>query len=330
MLKIMEQLINKKFKYTVVGALAAAIVVLFCSLFLLSSCKSDNGTAPNRWPDLPVKSDLYYFSVSNIQRLNLANGTITSIGGEGDKPDQNRAVDVSRDGSEIVFVYYGSSSEGTVREIRILNNGGERIATIPVNGQYNRIKVSPDKSKFACKRMTEDVIDIVERNGNVLGNYSGVNSAAWTPDGKLVLTSGEGEIFVSSADLTSGSVIAKLGSAVLEPDVSPDGQKIAFYRAGNVWAINIDGSALSQLTESSLECFMPCWSKDSKYLAVLWGMSQEQNHLSAPDVYLIPAKEGKIEVSENSSKAVLLYEKFPDSNGSDYVGLGSNSQPMLR
>ncbi|WP_126973943.1 PD40 domain-containing protein [Gynurincola endophyticus] len=304
---------------------------VMATLVLLSCGKSDSSGNKN-WPNLPVKSDLYIYSTGNIQKLNLSNGELHTIGGSEDKPDQSRAVDVSRDGSEIAFIFYDYSLQnGTVREIRIMNNAGERIETIPLTNQYNSIKISPDKSKFVCKRLTENTIVVIQRNGEIIGGFTNVISAAWTPDGRLVFSNERGEIYVSNNDFSSANIIATLGSPVKEVDVSNDGQKIAFYRSGNVWALDIDGNNLQQITNSSLECFMPSWSKDGNHLAVLWGASQEQSHLSFPKVYLVPANKGIIQLSENSTDAIMLYEKWPrNDNDREYTELSSKAQPMLR
>lgn len=307
------------------------LFLLLASISIMSCSKSDEGAAEG-WPNLPVKSDLYIHAAGGIKKVNLSNGKITQIGGSEDRPDQSRAVDVSMDGQEIAFIYYGYSSDnGTVREIRIMNESGQRIESLPLDDSYNLIKISPDKSKFACKKMTENTIAIFKRDGSTLGGYNNVISAAWTPDGRIVLTNLGGEIYVSNADFSSGNVIANLGSPVRDLDVSRDGLKIAFYNSGNVWTIGIDGSNLQQITESSLECFMPSWSRDGKYLSLLWDANQEGNHLSTPNVFFVPADKGIVEVSENSSDAVMLYERWPTHDDDiDYTEMLSRSQPILR
>ncbi|MFD1140257.1 hypothetical protein ACFQ4C_04025 [Larkinella insperata] len=306
--------------------------LFFVFLIGLFACKSDEvGESVPGWPNLPVKNDLYFFRHQNIQKINLGTGVITAIGGSDDKPDQSRSVDVSRDGREIAFnVFdYDSNTGRNVYEIRVMDPSGRRVLAFPTLESYVNVKIAPDKSKFATKKLTDDVMVIYGRNGAVITAMSGVSHYAWTPDGRLVLTNTGGEIALTNKELTGGSTLKKLTGAVREPDVSPDGQKLAFYHAGNVWTMKLDGSDLKQLTRSSLEVFSPCWSPDGKYLSVLQGASQQQNHLGAPNIFLIPsAATAPVEVTDKSQTAIRLYEKWPESGS--YTELNSRSQAMLR
>ncbi|GAB3248724.1 hypothetical protein GCM10027347_05330 [Larkinella harenae] len=298
---------------------------------LLACSDQDRIGKSGGWPNLPVKSDLYFFANQNIQKINLGTGVITNIGGSDDKPDQSRSVDVSRDGQEIAFNYfdYNSSAGRNVYEIRVMDPSGRRVLAFPTPESYVNVKISPDKSKFATKKLTDDVVAIYGRNGAVITAMSGVSHYAWTPDGRLILTNNGGEIALTNKELTSGSTVKKLTGAVREPDVSPDGQKLAFYHAGNVWTMKLDGSELKQVTRSSLEVFSPSWSPDGKHLSVLWGANQQQNHLSTPNIFLIPANAPEpIEVNEKSETAIMLYEKWPQTG--EYTELSSRAQPMLR
>ncbi|PMD94540.1 hypothetical protein BWI97_16360 [Siphonobacter sp. BAB-5405] len=298
---------------------------------LLLACSNDKNETVGNWPNLPVKSNLFYFSSGNIQKANLGTGQISNIGGSGDKPDQSMAVDVSRDGSEIAFIYFGYDSQQgkDIREIRVMDTKGKRLSTIPLPESFNRIKISPDKSKFICQSTTQDISVVFDRQGKMITDMQGARYFAWTPDNRIILTSELGSIFLTDASLTAGSLIKKLSSPVREPDVSPDGQRVAFYNAGNVWSMKLDGSDLKQHTTSSLEVFAPSWSADGKHMSVLWSASQERNHLGSPKVFLIPVQNTPVEVSENSRDAIMLHEKWPD-HPDGYTELSSRSQAMLR
>ena len=51
------------------------------------------------------------------------------------------------------------------------------------------------------------------------------------------------------------------------PAWSPDGRKIAFGRAGEIYVMNADGSGQRNLTRNPARDFAPAWSPDGRKIA---------------------------------------------------------------
>lgn len=112
----------------------------------------------------------------------------------------------------------------------------------------------------------------------------------FSPDGKLVMTSGSGRSLwywkkLALADVRSGSVEhikPPEGSVAFEPAFSPNGKKIAFiaaqemdeitfqssqeewFKSRTLWVSDADGSNAKPIVESKV--YSPQWSKDGNYL----------------------------------------------------------------
>ena len=127
---------------------------------------------------------------------------------------------------------------------------------------------------------------VINRDGTGLRRLT-IDSSAnyqpnWSPDGRrIVFTSdraGHGDLYLMNAD---GSDVARLtrmaSGAYYQSSFSPDGKRIVFQgRPDNgltrdrVFVINVDGTGLQQLTDSSYGAEGPRWLPDGtvKYLRV--------------------------------------------------------------
>ena len=47
--------------------------------------------------------------------------------------------------------------------------------------------------------------------------------------------------------------------ADMDPTYSPDGSKIAFYRGGQIWVMNADGSNARRLSPADQSASVPAW-----------------------------------------------------------------------
>jgi hypothetical protein len=80
-------------------------------------------------------------------------------------------------------------------------------------------------------------------------------------------------IFVSDADGKNERqvTVAPAGAGHGRPDVSPDGQWIAFEQVAeqdvSIFVVNVDGSGLRELTDPALQAYRPRWSPDGKTIA---------------------------------------------------------------
>jgi Tol biopolymer transport system component len=52
-----------------------------------------------------------------------------------------------------------------------------------------------------------------------------------------------------------------------DPAWSPDGERIAFSRDGDIYLMNPDGTSIRQLTRGSARDGAPAWSRDGRWLA---------------------------------------------------------------
>ena len=85
---------------------------------------------------------------------------------------------------------------------------------------------------------------------NRLTRNTGINvSPAWSPDGKHITfvsdRSGTPQIYIMNVKTKSVRRITFQGNDNTEPSWSPDGEWIAFHRAGNLYKIRPDGTALA-------------------------------------------------------------------------------------
>jgi Tol biopolymer transport system component len=90
--------------------------------------------------------------------------------------------------------------------------------------------------------------------------------------GKIVFVGGDAQsgnfqLFIMNPDGTNQVQITNLPANNFDsllPNISPDGQRVAFCFGNNsadLYVINIDGTGLVQLTHDGLSCF-PRWSPD--------------------------------------------------------------------
>ncbi|MFQ5355433.1 MAG: TolB family protein [Mariprofundaceae bacterium] len=92
----------------------------------------------------------------------------------------------------------------------------------------------------------------------------------------------------------------------LNGSISPDGKRIAFAREINgnydLWMQNMDGSNLTQLTNSSYGEFEPAWSPDGKKLA--FASNRDSNgHVLHTSIYIMDISSGRSRRLTNAPKA---------------------------
>jgi hypothetical protein len=68
-----------------------------------------------------------------------------------------------------------------------------------------------------------------------------VASAAWSPDGKSVAYSTNGDLYVIRSDGTGNRKLAAMGGLPVAPSWSPDGSKIRFSRDNRLWEMSPTG-----------------------------------------------------------------------------------------
>lgn len=182
---------------------------------------------------------------------------------------------VSPDGTRVVYSFYRGGDTGELRMVGV--DGGEQ-RVLATCGDFYMISWSPDGSKIGflgCGGYT-----LMNTNGDVLGvlklyapEYP--SEPLWSPDGRLLLYASTTrrkldpydpfrQAVVYVVDVATGEEILTLEEAT-DPAWSPDGSQIVFVSARSgmpqVWAVNLDGSNLRQLTSGDQPARFPFWRR---------------------------------------------------------------------
>ena len=174
-------------------------------------------------------------------------------------------------------------------------------------------------------------IFVMAPDGSRLQNLTNLGAddlaPVWSPDGRRIAFvslrdapggKGPSSVYVMDFDPTTGSSTGNVTRVTREdtnerwPTWSPDGNRIAFHsnRSGvwDIWAVNLDGSGLANLTGSPSGDRYPAWSPDGSKIAFtsdrgdsydVWGInadgSNPVNLTSTPgrDRYAMWSPDGK-------------------------------------
>lgn len=167
--------------------------------------------------------------------------------------------------------------------LRVLPADGGESEVVVAEGIFWSAALSPDGEYVAaeesCDPWTEDwcpeddfwgVLVRARAGGRVVAALQDDTAdPTWTPDGRLVYIGYEpGVFYVASADLESFDRIETGLDDVSEidlPDVSPDGEFVAFCTGEGLYVIGMDGSDLRQLTDAW--CQGAAFSPDGDWIA---------------------------------------------------------------
>ena len=206
--------------------------------------------------------------------------------------DTGEPIDLSPDGNYLLHVAYVYKSWGDEHAIYAKNrqdgknnlvsrNGSSFSGRIPKELEYaSRLyspRWSPDGKWILYARDNELITRPFTKEYYYAGKTFPIVSVSevveycdWAPDGRFVASTRNHEIWI-----TDGSSSQLLGKG-FNPDVSPDGTKIAFLVHGeggekNIWTMNLDGSD-RQLIHSYIQSLSTrgayiAWSPDSSEIA---------------------------------------------------------------
>jgi Tol biopolymer transport system component len=166
----------------------------------------------------------------------------------------------SPDGREIAY-----GSDGGLQAVDVMNGTKRTIAQM----RANVVAWSPDGSKIAFTTNLGQRLWLVGADGSGLRNLffteGSVDAPSWSPDSKEIAFGAGARLSdparVIALDIASGSVVRlttpEFGEGSEVPSWAPDGSRIAYVRertqrsfGGDVWVMNADGSAKTQVTHA--------------------------------------------------------------------------------
>jgi serine/threonine protein kinase len=125
-----------------------------------------------------------------------------------------------------------------------------------------------DRQPRLFRTYSAETRPLMREGSQILGR-----SPSWTPDGRILyvgcLGNDCGILLMGAQGGNPRQVVA--GGAELNPEASPDGQRLAFMssRDGNweVYTADLDGGNLQRLTNHPANDGLPTWSPDGRWLA---------------------------------------------------------------
>ncbi|PYS23686.1 MAG: hypothetical protein DMF72_08465 [Acidobacteria bacterium] len=143
-----------------------------------------------------------------------------------------------------------------------LTSDGSRFVNVVGSGVIS-VFVAPDGDASRAIQLPTGNIGIGTGYGNSVG---------WTPDGRIVFSSAEGNevnLWIMNADGTNRQQLTSNLGRNIGPTISPDGRYVVFSstRSGrqNIWRMNIDGASSKQLTQGVAES-VPVVSPDGRWV----------------------------------------------------------------
>jgi len=247
-------------------------------MVLSGACKKSDTPAPggnNNNYNYGTGAVFIKQGTEGISRFDMSTGVLSGV-----IPNwQSAGWDISWDGTKGVkqvdkttydtrYVIFNTSNGSTIKEIFYEpndNHGG-----LPY--------ISPDGALLALRPGFDDGLVILNMEGKVLRNIEGYGSThefkyldpiSWEPGGTILFKK-DGGLWRTSADFNRATKVRDIPFDDWKGDASAsaDGKKIAMSLGGHIWLMNADGSDFHQVTESTFSEVAPCFSPDSRYIAM--------------------------------------------------------------
>jgi len=110
----------------------------------------------------------------------------------------------------------------------------------------------------------------VTRNDHAVGRFS------WTPDGRILFASGEGNLSVLNSDGSARTLLTANDHPISDPFVCGDGRYVVYsaYREQKVgvWRMDVDGSNPIRIADETVATYPEC-SPDGKWVVYVQGAS---------------------------------------------------------
>jgi hypothetical protein len=284
----------------------------------LAACGGGGGDAAAGGPGTGTLAGAWYYdSAGKAARFDLATATEASFPLD---VSSTRLLGYGGSGFTDVQEYVSTSAAPTEYVVNVRRSTApyfDKIGELPrfsITGGFvsGPVQPSPNGVLYAVPTNESmglgapyvDYINLVDTKLNAVLRVTDLRHPAWVDNGRIVAVGSDGLFSVAS---TAGAAPARIGPAGLgvpgaapsRPSVSPDGRDIAFVQGDAIWRIGVDGSGLTQLTQTRPAQAWPAWSPDGKQLAVIFGVCPPVGTgVSNPDIVVISASVAKQDIDE--------------------------------
>lgn len=248
------------------------------------------------------------------------------------------------DGSQYALTTYENYENRTAVTVYDTDTGAELYAYY-FAGYVRYLRPSPTHKGMFLATHSDDFLTPTDRiiadmdAGKIVQRIRSDGALNWLPDGRYFeVSAGTGRITASTVNGTPtqlGQITIPDGRILGSVSASRQGTKIAMellikgdagFLESDIWVSSIDGSALSQLTDTGMSSYA-LWSPDGNYLAFdvdtgLWGGSG--NAYGTCGIWYAPVTSSMVKALPSSGDAFRLMVRDEymneDSLGCDLLG----------
>lgn len=284
-----------------VGALALAAVVVGIAVFFVAK-ESIGGVGPDRNTEtgrrpLPTEPPFGPMIVGT-------DGTVLErISG---LPDDASGLQMSPLGDAVAFM-----TDGRVATIR-LDGTGLRILTDDIRNSagdaHEAVTWSPDGQQIGY--VANDDVYVMNSDGSnvrrLTTHSEGDYYPSWSSRGEIAYWHGSlVGVDGGPADSEIHTIAAGGGTPIrlthndvsnIQPDWSPDGERIAYWHGGELWMMGADGSDAHRIYRGEGGAWAPAWSPDGAHIAFLSYDPSERslNNLPLLRVMVLDVETGEV------------------------------------